>query len=417
MISLVRRLDSIHRSRLFLIVLLVVVCGVVSLLIRFGEPLFYPEVTELSSSSWSADAYAGYLTDLAKRKGAVYAFAVLYKASFPFGIDTHVLGHRIGYVLYDERGSEAIRYCTETYRDDACVHAVVIQEYVTQGRAALTTLAAACESIPRGTSGYADCFHGIGHGILAYLEYDYETTIVECKAVGEAATGADPMTDHQAQFVWKQCVDGATMELMQGLHDQEAWSKAIPTYMPEDDLRMPCNASYVPAEVRGSCYIYVRPRMLRAAGIAADEYTFDQKKYTKALAYCEMIPEELDRKTCYGGFGMQFVYSVNGNDNRTFGELSLPALTTVHELCALASFEGRSACIATAAETILGRSRDVETVSTFCGLTEDAVLQDRCYTAAIGLIKQYVPNATVYPFCAIVPHTYWLLCQEALNSP
>lgn len=376
----------------------------------------YPEVETLSSSSWTVEEYGEYLTKLAKNKGAVYAFAVLYSASFPFGIDTHALGHRIGYILHEEKGTAAITFCTDHYRDDSCVHAIVIQEFVQQGRAALERLVQACESIPRGTTGYADCFHGMGHGILAYLAYDYEQAITECKTVGEIATGANPDTDHQALFVWKQCVDGATMELMQGLHDAAAWAKALPTYMPESDLLMPCNASYMPDAVRDSCYIYLRPRLMRAAGIAKNDRTFDPENYATALSYCEAVPEEFHRKTCYGGFGMQFVYSINGNDNRTFGELPFTSLKKIHELCALAPFEGQSACTATAAETILGGSRNVATVSTFCSLSPDAVIKDRCYNSTIRLLKQYVPDAAANPPCESFPTSYWQMCRQSLTE-
>ena len=405
-------LPKMTRSRVLVAVLLAVALVWGAFLLRSPDTLVYPEVAELSSVSWTKEQYADYFTKLARTKGAVYAFAVLYKAPFPFGIDTHVLGHYVGYVLHDERGTDAITFCTEYYRDDACVHAIVIQEYVREGREALTRLAMACESLPRGTVGYADCFHGIGHGILAYLAYDYQTAVGECKTVGEIAANADPDTDHQVLYVWKQCVDGATMELFQGLHDKEAQAKVVPIYLPETDARMPCDASYVPDAVRGSCYIYARYRMLTIEH-AAQGVDVDRDAYARALAHCEEVPNADDRKSCFGGFGMDLVYRMSGNDNRSFEKLSGSAMSTIHELCVLApNFNDQSPCILTAAETILGRSRDVGATIEFCALSPDPALRDRCYHALILSANLYVPNNVDQIVCAKLPPEYREPCRE-----
>lgn len=410
-----RFLDFISRTKFRFIAVLLLVIGIFAsgLFFYFSDALRYPELAELSSTSLSAEEYADYFTKLAREKGAVYAFTILYKAPFPFGIDTHTIAHYVGYILYEERGSDAITFCTEEYLDDACVHAIVIQGLVREGHQALQYLTNACENLPRGTSAYADCFHGMGHGILSYLNYDYEETVTQCKEVGILASQQGSQQEHQALYVWKQCIDGATMELFQPLHDKQAQAMVKETYLPDSDPLMPCDASFLPDEVRSSCYIYVRSRALRAAGIAHDDFSLNADKHRKALSYCEAIPNVGDRKACYGGFGMHFVYTANGNDNRTFQDMNDEALKKINTLCSLApTLDWQSPCVLTAAETILIRSRDVDTAMRLCSLTPDATIKDRCYRATIELTTMYVPKRDRLGMCTKVPVSYKEFCYE-----
>lgn len=406
-------LVSSVRGQFFAAVLLLVFLGLVVLGTSFVSTPTYPEVAEISSSSWTQDEYTNYLTELAREKGAVYAFDVLHRSSFPFGINTHALGHPLGYILHEEKGSSAITFCTNRYHDDSCMHGVVIQEFIVEGRNALATLAKECENVGRGKAEYADCFHGIGHGIVAYLPYEYEEAIEQCKEVASVATQADPSTDHQGLYVWRQCVDGATMEMLQGTHDADAWAEHAPKFMPDADLRMPCSAEFVPPEVRSSCYIYIRSRMLKAAGIERTDSSFEHTEYVRALSSCEAIPDNNDRKYCYGGFGMHFVYAVNGNNDRIFGEMGESEMRKVHELCMLASeLEGQSPCTVTAAETILGKSRQPKSAARFCALAPDSVIKDRCYIALIGIGPLYAPG-TEQELCMNVPSEYQERCRSS----
>ncbi|MEQ1678394.1 MAG: hypothetical protein ABL876_16990, partial [Chitinophagaceae bacterium] len=261
----------------------------------------FPEIEEISSVSWDYDSYVAYFTDLAEKKGARYAFDVLIEAPMPHGVDIHEIGHHIGYVLYEQKGIGGISECTEALQN-ACAHAVIIQTLIEHGLSALGEVANVCAEAPGGRGAYAVCFHGVGHGILAYLDYDYKSAVSECRNVYDSVRLAEgPPRIENIENVWLQCVSGATMELMQGSHDVLMREKMQEVYMPASDVRMPCNASYVPDEVRSACYTYVTGRFFEAAGatrgIPSPEF------YPKTFSYCEKITAT-DAKSidaCYRG--------------------------------------------------------------------------------------------------------------------
>lgn len=381
----------------------------------------YPEVRELSEASWTPQEYTAYFKDLAERKGAVYAFEIRRRAAFPAGIDTHALGHIIGYVLHEqEGGARAILQCAkyQQHNDDACMHGVVIQEFVTRGIGALTDLARSCETAGRGTPAYYYCFHGIGHGIVAYLDYDFETSITRCKEAAEAAVGEDADTDYQAEFVWKQCIDGASMEATLGQHDQEAWAKVAHRYMPPDDLLMPCNASYMPDAMRMSCYAYARGRMLSAEGLKRDDTVFEPAAYRRAISHCQGVPNIDDRKACYGGFGVYFTFAANGQDDRWFESMSDAAIKKVHDLCMLApGLDAQSPCTLTAAESLVDKSDSARTVLRFCELAPDETIQDRCYSVSTMFAKMYLSFPQFVLMCLQIPEPYAATCWDRLWAP
>lgn len=415
MIRFFRTLHLPTIPRPYVILLVAIAVGVFAY-VSFSPTL--PEVGELAKVSWTPQEYTAYFKDLAERKGAVYAFEVRRHAVFPPGIDTHALGHTIGYVLHKQQGgAKAILQCAkyEQHNDDACMHGVVIQEFITRGIDALADLARSCETAGRGTPAYYYCFHGIGHGIVAYLNYDFEASIDLCKEAAEAAVGEDADTDYQTEFVWKQCIDGASMEATLGQHDQVAWEKASPQYMPDDDLLMPCNASYMPDAMRMSCYAYARGRMLKAEGIRRDDTVFEPAAYARALAYCTDVPDVDDRKACYGGFGVYFTFAANGQDDRWFENMSDAAIQKVHDLCMLApGRDAQSPCTLTAAEALVDKSDSARTILSFCAFAPDETIKDRCYTASVMFAEMYLSFPQFVLMCLRIPEPYAAACWDQL---
>jgi hypothetical protein len=134
----------------------------------------YPEIAEIQSGSLKTyDDYKEYFVSLAKRKTAVYAFDVLKYADIPSNVDTHRIGHNIGYVQYEQKGLKGIYDCTTDFRN-ACEHAIVVQALILSGPQALIDVAKVCSEGPGGITAYVHCFHGVGHGLMAYLGYDFK---------------------------------------------------------------------------------------------------------------------------------------------------------------------------------------------------------------------------------------------------
>ena len=143
----------------------------------------YPELAQINGSNASFQEITDYFTKLANTKGAAYAYEVLKRTQLSAGTDYHLLAHAVGDVLYKQQGINGIKVCTNDFRN-ACSHSVVIGIFRKDGLKALPAIAKACKEAPGGKGAYTMCFHGLGHGVVAYTEYDMEEAVKLCKKTG-----------------------------------------------------------------------------------------------------------------------------------------------------------------------------------------------------------------------------------------
>ena len=198
-----------------------------------------------------------YFTELANNKGAEYALNVLKIAPIKPGVDMHLLGHAVGDILYKQQGVSGIKVCTPDFRN-ACSHTIVVGLFYDKGDKALSEIAQACQDAPGGKGAYTMCFHGLGHGVLAYTGYNLEKTIKLCE---KTAT----LEHRRREYI--ECVGGAVMEIIGGGgHDPDLWEKQSKKYLGTGDPLYPCNADIMPSETRGQCYIYITPHLFNVAG-------------------------------------------------------------------------------------------------------------------------------------------------------
>ena len=108
---------------------------------------------------------------------------MLKRASVPSGTDMHLLGHVVGDILYAQEGLKGIKTCTHDFRN-ACSHTIVVGLFSEQGEVALPKIAETCYQAPGGSGAYTMCFHGLGHGVLAYTGYDLTKAAQLCQKTG-----------------------------------------------------------------------------------------------------------------------------------------------------------------------------------------------------------------------------------------
>lgn len=343
-------------------------------------PDTYPEVAELSGTSWPFQEYATYFQKLADQKGAEYAFAVLKRAEFPAGIDLHLLGHVVGDMLYQQKGIDAIKLCTPDFRN-ACSHTVVIGILLEHGEGSLPQVAETCKQAPGGKGAYTMCFHGLGHGVLAYTGYDLERAVEMCRAVG---------TEEYQDREYVECVGGTIMEMIGGVHDRTAWEAQVGTYFSDSEPLYPCTAAFMPREVQPICLIHLTPHLFEAAG--GDLGRLSPDVFAPAMRLCDALPEgdELLRAACYGGFGKEFVVIAQGKDVRSIGETPEPALRTVREWCANAGdARGTMVCDSYALSSLFwGGENNPDASFAYCAIAEGAA-QAACYDQLASHIGFY----------------------------
>ncbi len=379
------------------------------------SPAPYPETVELSSAR-SFEEHKEYFVKIAQKKGAVYAFKVLQYANMPSAINRHRIGHYIGYIHFEQEGLSGIHSCPTDFLY-ACAHAIVVQALITLGTQALHDVAKVCSEAPGGADAYVHCFHGVGHGLMAYFNYDYKSAINTCKKVYDIAVVRRP--EVTTTLLWQECIGGATMELTQGGHDEDAWEKGKLVYMPENDILMPCNADFMPSEMRSACYSYLKPRFLEAAGATRDAVNPDA--YSKALSYCKKIPDDDfgSRYGCYAGFGAAFAYIANG-DAHTLGYMSESAIHNVHEWCSfIDDAKGRRECSLSALDNIFWNGKSGSPASTvYCSLAPESEIRRSCFTKLISYARDsFSSQKQLDVFCETLPSEYADTCASGTPYP
>jgi hypothetical protein len=321
-----------------------------------------------------------------------------------------LIGHDVGYVFYDQKGIAGLPLCVHSI-GDACIHALVTEEFLHEGTGALSKMSDFCMTFPKDSVTYANCFHGMGHGILAFLGYDYGKAVPECLQVYDRVLSQDQSAI--AKDVWGECVGGLTMEMFQGKHDPAAWQKMKLVYTPSSDPLAPCDASFMPKEVLMSCYLYINGRLASLAGASADGNFSRDAVYAKALSYCAAVPDLDGRRACYGGVGVTFLFAVTDSDLRKFATMTTGAMRQVNDWCMLAQdSDGASACILTAAEVLLGGGEHgVRPAAEFCGQVSDPVFKDRCYADVVVTGRRYLPFIQFNELCGLLPETYRASCS------
>jgi hypothetical protein len=265
------------------------------------EPLtlveYYDDLFRLNSLSF--DAVTQIFADIADEHGAVAAFEVLNKSTLPPGVDSHLVGHFVGGDLYNEQGIDGLKHCTDA-NGFACAHSIVIGALLDKGPSVFEEINDICATV-EGNNGYNMCFHGFGHGVLAFSEYRLPEAIQACEQVGTQ--------EHQNQET-AECIGGIIMEMRGGIHNPTLWMQNGLQYLDEKNPLYMCQADYMPDEHRDYCYVYITPFIFDAV-TKNDIPTLET--FAPAMNYCSAAPLE-SQEACYGGFAKEFLGFILGRD-------------------------------------------------------------------------------------------------------
>jgi hypothetical protein len=365
------------------------------------------QAAELAKDKDAFVEYEALFKTIAEEEGGDYAFAVLKEAEIPFGLDTHLLGHSIGEILYKQTGINGMSLCTHDFRN-ACSHTMVIGALLEEGTDALPQIRTACHAAPGGKGAYTMCFHGLGHGVLAFNGYSFERTIAMCDELGSEEF------NHQEAV---ECFGGAVMEIIGGGgHDPEIWSAQREKYLhPEDPFGI-CRESFVTDKYRPMCYNYMTPYVYEAVG--ADMSAPGGEAFVAAFAECEKIPlsEPELRNACFGGQGKEFIGLAMG---RNFSGSEVPSTSQLQKMqdwCGLATSEdGYKYCSGSVINSLYwGGENTYVAALEYCSLESDD-LTDECIGQMINNVQFYIDD-TQYrrEFCEAVPPESVTECQQSL---
>lgn len=354
------------------------------------------EILAIADLPGDFSLYAEYFKKLSEDKGALFAFEVLGKAYLTPGTDLHVLAHVVGDELYKQYGIQGIKYCTKSF-GSACSHSIVGGALFEHGPSSLSEIAKGCKEVSGGLEAYGMCYHGVGHGVLAYVEYDLPKAVALCGRVGMGTT-------EQYGQEGVECVGGVIMELISGGgHDKKTWARVSPQYLKDDDPLYPCDSPIIPEESKGMCYMYLTPHLFKATGGDAKSPT--PAVFKTAFQYCAKIPiaETKKRMACYGGFGKEFPAIRADHDLRVVAEMSDAKLKEIFSWCALSQdASGTQSCSDTVLSALYWGGENVVTAPVrYCSLVADKGMQSHCFETLEGMVFPHMQDAVAQrSFCA-----------------
>lgn len=367
------------------------------------------EINYLRNKSLDFAQLKAYFKDLSEKKGAVYAFEVLNKAPMPSGIDMHLLAHTVGDELYKQKGIKGMKDCTDDFRN-ACSHSIVINLFYEKGDAGINDINQACKEAP-GKGGYSMCYHGLGHGVFAYADYQFPKTAELCKEVSSGNLKGPE---------YKECMGGAVMEQISGGdHDKISWQKQRDINLRKDNPLYPCMSDLITDPgPRQICLVYLTPYLWELAGKISAEVPDDV--IIKSFEYCNLIPSEdiQNRQACFGGFGKEFLAMAKGKDVRNIDKLTDEEMQQIYHWCSLAPhLEGQEYCIVFAQGSMYwSGANDKKLPIHFCSLAPSEELKNYCFTKLITTIQKGDIQTKSYlkEFCSEIPDSLKIQCENIL---
>ena len=366
----------------------------------------YPEIGELLKSQLNFEQLKNYFTNLAEKRGTQYAYEVLKRVKLPPNIDLHLLGHVVGDVLYRQHGAGGIKFCSEDFRN-ACSHTIVVGLLLDKGEGVLPEIAKVCRQAPGGPGAYTMCYHGLGHGILAYISFKLPEAIKLCQKIGTPEYGNQEAI---------QCIGGTIMEIISGGgHDRKLWARERTNYLKPNDPFYPCLASFMPTQARQMCLTYLTPYLWEAVG--ADLGRPKDEDFVASFKLCGKLSNLSNRNTCFGGFGKEFTTLAQNRDIRKIDQMTDEQFVKVYTWCKLAvDKQGIMACLDHALSSVFwGGENDRSASIRFCSIIPDSDNQSVCFLNLIGQVSSYIKDQNYRKsFCQEIPEAYFAECKNRL---
>jgi hypothetical protein len=299
------------------------------------------------------------------------------------GVDCHQRVHKVGRINYELRGNDAFKVlnseCMSGY-----THGVTEAFFHEHGTQNLTeSLKMICQGEQNSFYSH-QCYHGIGHGLMAYNDYDLPVALKECDTLPLMGTNQES------------CYSGVFMENVVGA----IASDEVPTggqtadfhyskYLNDDPL-YPCNA--VEARYRSSCYFFQSSRMIEIFGI----------DYKKVADSCSDI-EQVYQMVCFMSMGRDVDNSYSSDFKR------------IETSCYYAPTDDLAlACISGASQDRFWHVSEQDEALALCRAMRPAA-KSRCYIELASRARDIIPSPEARrAFCGKYEEAYKPVCGVPL---
>ncbi|TSC75512.1 MAG: hypothetical protein G01um101430_354 [Parcubacteria group bacterium Gr01-1014_30] len=301
--------------------------------------------------------------------GAAATVQQLNALSSSFG-SCHDQAHKAGRITYELGGDRAFRECGAECHS-GCYHGATEAYFREKGTANLAAgLKTLCSSELNPFFSH-QCIHGIGHGLMAWANYEIFDALLACDLLPERQDS---------------CWTGVFMENIVGGLGKE--SGHYTSYL-SDDPHHPCDI--VDEKYKGSCYFLQTSRMVQL-------FNGDFKKVATS---CLEAPVRYQRD-CFQSMGRDVGGSARKNPSRAI------------ELCRLAPKGSlRNDCLGGAVQDSFWDPTGQDDALSFCRLLTEKDEKDLCY----GVIFQRAPEVLtskeeLEKFCSKAESDYQTLCLQ-----
>ncbi len=340
------------------------------------EPLVV-EPDALPSASppeMTVEDYSALLSDTEKVReymrsyGPEETLELLRLGEVETGLDCHGSAHHLGRMAFAEYGAAAASGLAETCQS-GMRHGVMEQLFVGRGIANLADDVDALCPDASDAFGRHQCFHGVGHGVMAWTAYELEDALGICGR----------LSDESGQ---RSCYSGVFMEnVVSGLSGAVGQRSA---YVNAEDPHYPCNA--LPERYVNDCYWYQTSQMLTV---------FNQDLGRVADA-CMEAPAS-SRRSCFGSYG------------RDVGAVHRRNPYLVVQYCRLPeSLMHRGHCIDGAARTLFWDSTQQDAGVALCAEVDESIVAEACWQSIVNQAHAVAPD--LEPFCARLPARWRKRC-------
>lgn len=325
----------------------------------------------------SEDAILRDYIKLYGAEGAIMAIKALP------GVDCHQRVHKVGRMAYELTNTEAFKVlnseCMSGY-----THGVTEAFFHEKGTENLNNnVALICNNEQNGFYAH-QCYHGIGHGLMAYTDYSLLDALKMCDTLPPRSTNRES------------CYSGAFMENVVGaIAVDVAKSNTSPgdfhvsSYLSNDPL-YPCNA--VDIKYKNTCYFFQSSRMIQIFGQ-------DFKKVTTA---CESV-EAIYQSTCFMSAGRDISNSY-GTD---YSQIELMCSHTKMDYL-------RASCIAGAAQDKFWHESEQDDALALCKVLS-VTFKPRCYSELSSRAQDIISSQEgLQIFCDKYEPGYSFTCSASL---
>lgn len=326
---------------------------------------YNPGITEDDEAVFSDD---NALFSYVKKYGVKKATDFIERLDAKYG-DCHQRSHRIGRYGYALLNSEIFKQC-DIRCHSGCYHGAIEAYFRDHGTedipSALNTI---CGEKDNDFFAH-QCFHGIGHGLTAWADYD----------ILEALESCDYLTVRKAS-----CYTGVFMENVVGsLEDGAHKTKYL-----SDDPHFPCNA--VNDTYKGECYFFQTARM---------KQLFDGN-YQRIGQECGKVPEQY-QYLCFSSMGRDASGDTHQNPEQTI-LLCQNAPAGPH----------RIECMKGGVQDTFWDPKGQDTALRFCRLLKDPAEKTACYGTIFGRAPEVIlTRPEIEAFCAKVEQPFLEQCTK-----